>query len=265
MNAAAKIKWTEDNIMTSTIQSFLCANGLWTEREPEQTDFCRSLMRILPDGVDSRRMACALETTLRSYMSNRMLLAKLCALLKQATGKGPTEIAMVLLSAAPDLGRSVSEVSKLIKAGVMWLDWPILGDIENPDKLATLKRVPNQLKAQIFESGLFPDGTPIRDLSCAELRAAVNALRPGQQPKPPTQAPLRAAKEGLIKLANAMSGLSELMLGIPEMVGTKEKIDLWYAELLEKLSTIPERVGPALVLRSSADNNRAVLSQVTWL
>jgi hypothetical protein len=208
-------------------------------------------------------MACALETTLRSYISNRMLLAKLCALLQQATGKGPSEIAMILLSAAPDLGRSVSEVSKLIKAGVMWLDWPVLGDIENPDKLATLKRVPNQLKPHIFESGLFPDGTPIRGLSCAELRVAVNALRPGQQPKPPTEAPLRVAKEGLIKLANAMSGLSELMAGVAELQGTKDMLDYWYSELLGTLSAIPERVRPALILRPSSENNRAIMSQVT--
>jgi hypothetical protein len=189
-----------------------------------------------------------------------MLLAKLCALLKQATGKGPTEIAVCLFAAAPDLGRSVSEISKLVKAGEMWLNWPVLGDIENPDKLATLKRVPNQLKAQIFHSGEFPDGTPIRDISCAELRAAVNALRPGQQPRLQADTPMRVAKQGLIKLANAMSSLSELMVGIPELQGTREKVDEWYSELLRALTANQERVRPTIIIRPSADNNRAVMS-----
>jgi hypothetical protein len=264
MNAAAKIKWTEDNIMTSTIQSFLCANGLWTEREPEQTDFCRSLMRILPDGDDSRRMACALETTLRSYMSNRMLLAKLCGLLKQITDKGPTEIAMVLLLAAPDMGRSVSEVSKLIKAGEVLLKWPMLSDIENPDKLAILKRVPGQLKAQIFESGQFPDGTPVRGLSCTELRVSVNALRTGQSTQPQLDSPEQVAK-GLVKLANAMGGLSELMLGIPELQGMKRKIDQWQSELIKSLTPGPQRAKPTIFISQSTNTNRAVENQIVTL
>lgn len=251
--------------MTSTIQSFLCDNGLWMEGEPEQTDFCRSLMRILPEGDDSRRMAGALEQTLKLHVSNRMLLAKLCALLRESTGKGPTEIAVCLFAAAPQLARSVSEISKLVKAGEMWLRWPVLGDIENPDKLATLRRVPSQMKAQVFGTGRFPDGTPIRDLSCAELRSAVNALRPGQRSQPQAETPTRVAKQGLIKLANAMSGLSELMLGIPELQGTREKIDEWYTELLAALTTSPERVKPTIIIRPSADNNRAVMSQVTSL
>jgi hypothetical protein len=60
------------------------------------------------------------------------------------------------LRLSPDLARTVSEISKLVKAGEMWLKWPMLSDIENPDKLATLKRVPNELKPQIFESQDFP-------------------------------------------------------------------------------------------------------------
>ncbi|HYX34118.1 MAG TPA: hypothetical protein VE954_13500 [Oligoflexus sp.] len=251
--------------MKSSIKSFLHANGLWAEAVSEETEFCRSLMKVLPDGDESQQIARALETTLRTYSSSRMLLAKLCALLKQATGKGPTEIAICLFTAAPDLARSVSEISKLIKAGEMWLKWPMLGDIENPDKLATLKRVPNQLKSQIFKSGEFPDGTSIRGLSCVELRAAVNDLRPGQQPRPPTETPLRVAKHGLINLANAMSGLSELMLGIPEMQGTKAKLDEWHSEILRALTASPEKIKPAVFIRPSADNNRAIMSKVTSL
>jgi hypothetical protein len=50
----------------------------------------------------------------------------------------------------------------------------------------------------------------------------VNALRPDQQHNPNVDTPLRIAKQRLISLANNMSGLSEPMLGIPELEGTKK-------------------------------------------
>lgn len=251
--------------MVSAIKDFLSHNGLWSELVQGDSEFVRSICRILPENGDFLKLAFALEVVVKRHSSNRMLLAKLCALLKQVTGKGPTEIAVCLFAAAPDLGRSVSEISKLVKAGEMWLKWPMLSDIENPDKLATLKRVPNELKTQIFESGEFPEGTPIRGLTCAELRVAVNALRLGQQPRQPAESPLREARQGLIKLANAMGGLSELMRGIPELQILTEKLYQWQCDILRAMPAIQSEPKPTVFVSQVSSGNRAVESQIVNL
>ena len=251
--------------MTTDIRELLTGYGLWESR-PEVTDFTKSLGRILPKDEVSLQVATALEQTLRAHSSNRMLLAKLCAFIQMLTKKGPTEIGVCLYSAAPDLARSVSEISKLVKAGDVLLKWPVLGDIENPDKLATLRRVPNKLKESIFTSGRFPDGTIIRDLTCSELRAAVNALMPGNsKDQAIMEAPVRKAKRELIRLANIISSISDELLAIPELALAKEQLDEWHGKLLKMLCSNPERVRETIVIRPSSDVNRAIQSQVVPL
>lgn len=202
--------------------------------------FLEPLTPFLPSDPNRRNIAeqvvTMFERALVSHSENRCTLARLCALIQALTVMKTGRLAVILAGTSPDLIRSTSWVSKLIKAGHLLNQWPSLGDITSVDKLATLWRVPRTLQSGIFEAGMLPDGSSIRELRRDALAEAVNRLRVGRAMP---ISPHRQARRELHRLIRQFSPITGQLSGLAEFGPIHAKLLAVQAEILSSLEMMP--------------------------
>lgn len=246
-------------ISKSELEQLLVKHGLWNQTEEQSSPVVDAIVRCVPPNGDQKmtiKAAVAFDRVLHQHNQSRLLLAQLCAHLQRLTGLKTSKIGMCLASASPHLVKSAGWVSRLTKAGNVLLNWPVLGDIESTDKLATLNRVPKNLQEQIFTSGLLPDGRSFRQLGKDELAAAVNALR-SKKPMPVESAKHKAKSE-LVRLANVISEVADSLSTFPELNETLHKLEDWYAQLLLLLQDNGAFVRRPIIVHPTDGSCRAV-------
>jgi hypothetical protein len=186
---------------------------------------------------------------------DRIALAVLCGALCLLKKMKPARVTEYLIQAYPDFANEAGWVSRLCRAGIILLEYPELKD-QGVDRICILKRLPQRFYAEVFLSGVLPNGISFRELDREALRSEVNKF--ASEKRPAIQEPLdRKIKRELISLANIFPNLLDQVSLAPQYDDLRLLLTSWHELLIEKLQEYGPRVRQTIYISSSSQVNRA--------
>jgi len=229
------------NIQLSTITEYLTSYN-YSAEYPDANSKLSNALLPLSSGEQSKaitmQLCCLIEDFLGRQSSNQLRLAEMFFYLKNATNLRPSRLALIIASTLPDLIRSPSWITRLVKAGEISVTWPSLSDIRNVDKLATLARAPRKYHKDLFTSGRFTNGKAIRNLSRDELSLEIRKLR-GQLRPADEVSPGATARKDLQRLTDSFRSVVDQLSVLPEYSAVTFKLRAWERELTQMITETP--------------------------
>ena len=223
---------------TTDAKELLTKHGLWTEELPAEAP----TLAMKPE-VDelSKRLVIAFGKVSAADAANKVLLAKICGYLRRSSGLKVHEIGQWLEQASEKFDLSFGWICRLVKAGELLIDFPVLED-QGIDRLCTLRRIPRKLQPEVFSSGLLPGGQAFRELDREALVAAVNAFR-SQNPGPRPAIPTVKARQEVTKLVAGLGELVTELSRLERFPQIQEQLGQWQkqlAQMLEQALLVPK-------------------------
>jgi len=161
-----------------------------------------------------------------------------CAGLYQLSGMTVSKVSEVIAEACNHT-YDVTYMSRIIRAGAMLAQYPQIQDIGSIMRLTILRKVPDELKAEVFNSGAIA-GSCIRTATQEALKRAVEGLNPEKDEE---VALGKAVHSRLAKLANMLGEIASELEQTGQFVQFRDE----FARLSLRIVMQLDHKGPRLV------------------
>lgn len=197
-----------DSLLAVTI---LRERGIWDQLDRPANGLASSLEDLLPGAGPShdvgRRLLNALDDLAGRVASDSVLLAIICAGLRELSGMTLAKVAR-MLAESMDRVIEVYHMSRLIQVGELVSTFPTLIDISSFNRLLLLCKVPDDHKPQVFSCGVV-NGVDIRLGGNDELDRAIATLNGSSEKEVgdrELRRNLRRARSVMIKMLRSLQG-----------------------------------------------------------
>lgn len=197
-----------------------------------------------------------LSIVLARCNQDRLQLALLCGCLCKVRGLRPSKIQHYLEDRLPEFRSDLRWISRVTKAGALWLDYPQIQD-QSIDRTCTLSRLPESMREKVFNSGRLPNGLEFRSLNREELVMAVNEVLESRS-SPSIESVERKMKREITLLTNKIGVVLDELSGVEGFNEISELIETFYKQLVDKLVKTGPRVRETIYVRSEDNVSRAV-------
>jgi hypothetical protein len=201
----------------------------------------KALVPLLPDDYAGRdaamRLVNALDDMVGRVAADSVLLAVVCAGLRELSGWTLARVAKLLADTTYRV-IEVYQMSRLIQVGDLVSEYPALRDVRSFYRLLQLTKIPDDLKSEIFETGVINGCVDIRCASRHELEAAISILRGDDEEEIAYRSVRRDLGRARFAVAKALKALQRCGGGA-ELMASLQAANKMLEEELSKIVEVP--------------------------